>query len=265
MLTARKNRALNRLIYQALVYGPTRRHFARVRLRQAAPSPARNGPPVIVFANHCSWWDGYMVMLLNERVWGLDAYVMIEEAQLARYSFFRLLGGFSVDRQNPRSAAASLAYSAAMLNEKPGRMLLIFPQGEILANDRRPLVFYSGIGHIARRVPDARFYPLALRYEFVGEQKPEAFLSVGAPLCFAGSAAGPKEITAMLARALTDELDALRDDVTAYRFQSFTTLVSGAPGVNRVWDALRGKPPMREVGANDAGANDAGGTPARLA
>lgn len=254
MLTARKNRALNWLIYQMLVHGPARRHFARIRLRQAAPKPERNGPPVILFANHSSWWDGYMVMLLNERVWGLDAYVMIEEAQLIRYPFFRLLGGFSVDRQNPRSAAVSLAYSAAVLNEKPGRMLLIFPQGEILANDRRPLTFYAGVGRLARRVRDGRFYPLALRYEFVGEQRPEAFISVGAPLHVADSAAGPKEITATLARALTDELDTLRDDVVAYRFESFSTLVHGAQSINRLWDALRGKPPIREVGAgNDSG------------
>lgn len=249
MLTARKNRALNWLIYQTLIYAPTRRHFARVRLRQAAPKPERNGPPVILFANHSSWWDGYMVMLLNERAWKLDAYVMIEETQLARYQFFQFLGGFSVDRHNGRSAAASLGYSASVLNEKPGRMLLIFPQGEILANDRRPLAFYSGIGHLARRVRDGRFYPLALRYEFVGEQRPEAFMSVGAPLSFPDASNTAKEITATLARALTEELDRLRDDVVAYRFQSFTTLVSGAQSVNRLWDTLRGKPPIREVGA----------------
>ncbi len=249
MLTARKNRALNWLIYQTLVYGPARRHFARIRLRQAAPNPERNGPPVILFANHSSWWDGYMVMLLNEQAWGLDAYVMIEEAQLARYPFFRLVGGFSVNRQNGRSAAASLAYGAGLLNHKPGRMLLIFPQGEILANDRRPLTFYSGIGHLARRVRDGRFYPLALRYEFIGEQRPEAFLSVGAPLRFPDNSATSKDITATLAQALTNELDALRDDVIAYRLQSFTTLVSGAQSVNRLWDALRGKPPIQDVGA----------------
>ena len=253
MLTARKNRALNWLIYQTLVYRPARRHFARVRLRQAAPKPERNGPPVVLFANHSSWWDGYMAMLLNERVWHLDTYVMIEEAQLARYSFFRWAGGFSVNRQNARSAAASIAYSAELLNQRQGRMLLIFPQGEILANDRRPVSFYTGIGHLARRVRDGRFYPLALRYEFVGEQRPEAFLSVGAPLRFPDDSTAPKEITARLAQALTAELDALRDDVIAYRLQSFTTLVSGAQSINRLWDALRGKPPIREVGAGSQG------------
>lgn len=251
MLTARKNRALSWVIYQTLILWPARRHFTRIRLRQAAPQPERNGPPVILFANHSCWWDGYMVMLLNERVWGLDAYVMIEEAQLARYPFFRLLGGFSVNRQNARSAAGSIAYSVSLLNEQPGRMLLIFPQGEILANDRRPLGFYSGIGHLARRLRDGRFYPLALRYEFVGEQKPEAFMSVGTPLCFADHSRTPKEIAATLERALTRELDALRDDVVAYRFQSFTTLVTGAQSINRWWDAVRGKPPIHEVGAGD--------------
>ncbi len=255
MLTARKNRVLNWLIYRTLVYGPARRHFSRIRLRQATPNPQRNGPPVILFGNHSSWWDGYMVMLLNEQVWGLDAYIMIEEAQLARYQFFRLLGGFSVNRQNGRSAAASITYSADLLNNKPGRMLVIFPQGEILANDRRPLIFYSGVGHLARRVRDVRFYPLALRYEFIGEQRPEVFLSVGTPLHFADSSATPKDIAASLAQALTNELDRLRDDVIAYRLQSFTTVISGVPSINRLWDSLRGKPPMHEVGADNDNAN----------
>ncbi|MCS7061179.1 MAG: lysophospholipid acyltransferase family protein [Anaerolineae bacterium] len=248
MLPARKNRFLNRLVYQTLIYRPIRQRFACVWLRQAGPPPSPDGSAVILFGNHSSWWDGYMAMLLNECVWHLDAYAMVEENQLARYGFFRWVGGFSVNRHNPRSAIASIAYSAELLNAQAGRMLVIFPQGEILANDRRPLRFQTGIGHIVRRTRNVRLYPLAMRYEFVGEQHPEAFLSVGSSLSFEDEAVSAKHITAELEQALTIELDRLREDVAAYRFDSFTPVVRGAQSINRLWDAIRHKPQLHRVG-----------------
>ena len=48
--------------------------------------------------------------------------------------------------------------------------------------------------------------------------------------------------------ALTQELDQLREDVVAYRFESFKPLVSGGWSINRLWDAVRGKGQIKQVG-----------------
>jgi 1-acyl-sn-glycerol-3-phosphate acyltransferase len=252
MLPAKKNPFWNKVIYSVLMKPALRGSFHATRIRQAQPFPA--GMPVIVFGNHSAWWDAHVPMAANEQRWHRDGYVMVEDTQLSRYGFFRYAGAFSVNRHDGRSAMHSVAYAVQKLTEAPNRMLLIFPQGEILANDVRPLKFFAGMGHIVKKVAQAgpvALIPFALRYEFVGEQKPDAFISVGAP-AVAAAPVDAKAITAQMEAALTQELDSLREDVTAYRFNGFDTLVAGAWGINRIWDAVRGKKQIKEVGQGES-------------
>lgn len=250
MLIARKSRLLNQMIYRGLIRSALRRRFDRVNLRRTC-EPVDPAFPLILCANHSSWWDGHLMMALNEIVLKRDGYLMMEHAQLARYPFFRAAGAFSVDRANARRAAESAAYAAQLLSEAPNRMLLIFPQGEILGNDARPLRFENGVGHIARTVTEragaCALLPVALRYEFIGEPTPEAFISVGPPLVLRGDLR-PKDVSARIASALSSELDALREDVAQYRLASFTPLLRGAPSVNRVLDRALGRAPLGDVG-----------------
>jgi 1-acyl-sn-glycerol-3-phosphate acyltransferase len=252
MLRARKNRFLNGLIYRLLMKPALRSTFHAVRMRQAEPLP-EIAPPLIVFGNHSAWWDAHLPMAANEERWHSDGYVMVEEEQLSRYAFFRYCGAFSVNRCDPRSAMASLNYAVDTLTGGPRRMLLIFPQGEIRANDVRPLRFQQGSGHIVRKVlargSPCWLYPMALRYEFIGEQRPDAFISVGASMRFdPGAGVAAADVTDLMQRALTAELDSLRDDVIAYRLAGFDVLVEGAQSLNRVWDAVRGKRQIHQVG-----------------
>ena len=252
MIRAQKNPLFNKLIYQLLIKSGLRASFFRVSWRQATLLPNAT-TPIILFGNHSAWWDGHLAMALNEERWKRDGYVMVEDTQLSRYQFFRAIGAFSVNRKDGRSAMETLNYCVDVLSDKPGRMLLMYPQGEIVANDVRPLNFFSGVGRVvkdvAQRVGACAAYPMALRYEFVGEQKPEAFISVGAPIIHQktnGTTA--KEITTRMQAALTQELDQLREDVVAYRFESFKPLVSGGWSINRLWDAVRGKGQIKQVG-----------------
>jgi 1-acyl-sn-glycerol-3-phosphate acyltransferase len=248
MLPAKKSPFWNKVIYSVLMKPALRGSFHAVHYRQAQPLPP--DLPVILFGNHSAWWDGHLPLAANEERWHRDGYVMVEDTQLARYGFFRYAGAFSVNRHDGRSAMQSVAYAVDKLTEAPNRMLLIFPQGEILANDVRPLKFFPGIGHIVKKAAQAgpvALLPFALRYEFIGEQKPDAFISVGAPV-IAIAPVDAKVITAQMEAALTHELDCLREDITAYRFGSFETLVAGAWGINRIWDAVRGKGQIKEVG-----------------
>ncbi len=89
--------------------------FARVRLRETAGNPRAAGVPLLGLANHPSWWDGYLALLLA-RHYGLPRYLMMDEPQLRRYGFFRWAGCFSVDRTDPRESARSVAYAAHLLD-----------------------------------------------------------------------------------------------------------------------------------------------------
>jgi chlorobactene lauroyltransferase len=250
-LPARYHPLLNQLIYRVLVRPALTSGFQRISARLRAPLPDPS-IPVLWYGNHSSWWDGYVPFALNQLLWKREGYVVIEDKQLSRYQFFRWAGGFSINRSDARAAMASLNYAARLLIEGRNRALLIYPQGEIAGNDSRPLRFFTGLGHVVKtalreRTPLA-LVPLALRYEFIGEQKPEAFASFGPPLILTESTVNPKTLTVELENALTAELDQLRDDVAHYQFDGFTTLISGGLSINRIFDRVLGRGQIADVG-----------------
>lgn len=196
--------------------------------------------PLVIVANHSSWWDAVMPILLSLDHFNHDAYGIMEEAQLRRYGFFRRLGMFSVDRDNPRSARHSLGYAAELLRGT-GRVLWLFPQGEIVPNDRRPIHCYSGTSHIIRLIGHCVLLPIAFRYELLHEEYPVA-------LCRAGTAEtiGPDEaddipaLTHRIAGLITMEADRLRTDVLDQDLTGYTTILRGKGSIDQRWDRARG-------------------------
>jgi 1-acyl-sn-glycerol-3-phosphate acyltransferase len=234
------------LVYWALVRPAIWSHFDRVWLRVEGPLPHPADGPLIIYFNHPSWWDGYMACIVNRVVLRdrFRPYLMMEEPELRRYQFFSWSGCFSVNRQDARAAARSVAYISRLLAERRDRALLIFPQGEITPNDRRPLAIFSGIAHVASRAGGAALLPVALRYEFRGEQRPEAFIRLG-PFHIAPAPVEARALTREAERRLAAATDALRDELNDGRLERYRVLLRGRAGVNRVFDAARGLLPTR--------------------
>lgn len=241
-IPAAKNRIGEELIYWALVRWSVWNSFERVWVQTHGPLPTPADGPLIVYLNHPSWWDGYMALLVARHVLNrrYSNYLMMEEPQLRSYRFFTWCGCFSVDRHDPRSAARSVAYISHILRERRGRALYIFPQGVLTPNDQRPLVLYPGVAHIVKRVGEAVLLPAVLRYEFRGEQRPEAFISVG-PAHSASAATDARKLTNDVAGRLTSHADALREAVVNEQLDGFRPLLHGRPGVNRVFDSVFGR------------------------
>jgi 1-acyl-sn-glycerol-3-phosphate acyltransferase len=243
---ARRNRLGDALVYWALVRYAVWSHFDRVWLKAEGPLPRAEDGPLIGYLNHPSWWDGYMAFVLNRALLRdrFEGYLMMEERELRRYQFFAWCGAFSVHRQDARSAMRSVAYIGRLLAERRDRSLWIFPQGEIAPNDRRPIAAFSGLAHIARRAGGATLWPVALRYEFRGEQRPEVFIRAG-PAHRAPPAADARALTGEVAARLTAACDALRDEVNVGDLAGYRVLLRGRPGVNRLFDSARGLLPRR--------------------
>jgi chlorobactene lauroyltransferase len=241
MIPARKFLLGKRLVWW-LIESSLRKHFDRVFLRMRSERTAEQSAlPMIMCANHSSWWDGYIAMLI-ERTQGFDAYLMMEEAQLRRYFFFSWAGCFSVDRQNTRSALQSLQYAARLVKKGPERFIWLFPQGEIYPNDKRPLVFFTGAAYLARMTTPVLLYPVATRIEYLAEQRPDLFISVGEPLLIKEEDVRArgflKQCTKQLEDLVTLELDQLRNDVIDSNFSSFTQIMHGRSSMNRIFDAV---------------------------
>ena len=239
-IRARHSRVGDALIYWALVRSAIWSHFAHVWLRVEGPIPTPADGPLIFYLNHPSWWDGYMALVLNRVVLGnrFQAFCMMDERELRRYRFFTWSGAFSVNRQDARADMGSVAYISRLLAARRDRALAIFPQGEITPNDRRPLMMFSGLAHVARRAGGATLWPVALRYEFRGEQRPEAFIRAG-PAHHAPATSDTRALTADAGARLTAACDALRNEANGEQLECYRVLLRGRPGPDKIFDAVR--------------------------
>jgi len=97
---------------------------------------------ILLLANHYSWWDGFILYTLNQRLFNKKFHIMILEENSNKVSFFKYLGAFSVKKES-RDMVASLNYAASLLND-PGNLVLIFPQGSIYSNFVEKVKFEKG-------------------------------------------------------------------------------------------------------------------------
>jgi hypothetical protein len=158
-----------------------KRHFHAIHL--LGPAPETNPDlPLLLLPNHSTWWDGFFVYLLNKKLFRRKIYLMMLEEQLSRYWFFARLGAYSIEPQSSGSIKASIKYSIEILKQKimPKPLLCIFPQGELLPWETRPLGYKSGVETIMSGYGgEANLLPLAIKAEFLHEQLPEAFFYFG--------------------------------------------------------------------------------------
>lgn len=137
--------------------------------------------PRVYVANHVGFWDGLLLNFILGRHRNQPRYCMIEEPQVRKHPFLRRVGGFSIDRENPRSAFESIEYAANLLHCDPPPAVVIFPQGKLCHPDVKPLRCEGGILRILSGAPpDTELVPVALRYELTTEQHPEAYVHFGA-------------------------------------------------------------------------------------
>lgn len=181
--------------------------------------------PLIIYANHSSWWDGLVFYEILRKA-KIDGFVMMEEKQLKNLHLFRKIGAFSVVRENPRKAVESMNYAVTLLRDKVDRALLIFPQGEIKPNEARPLQFYNGLSRIVQKLKSCDIVPVALRYEFLGEFKPEIFVKIGEIQEFRElEKIDSKELTKDSEIKLTNLLNDLKGDIAGEEFAAYNRLI----------------------------------------
>ncbi len=183
------------------------------------------GAPLVLYANHSSWWDGLVAFQIG-RVCKLDNYAMMEERHLREHPFHRRLGAFSVVRENAQEAARSVEYAGELLRET-SRVVWIFPQGELMPNDVRPLRFYAGVAHVVKRAGGALVAPVAMRYEFLDHFRPEILVRVGEHESIeAGADFSPRIITNSLAEKLAQTLDRVRTDIVRRELADYEEIVA---------------------------------------
>ncbi len=199
--------------------------------------------PLVVFANHPSWWDGIAVMLLSRRLFpDQEVFVPMEARALARYPFMRRIGVFGIETDSPRGAATFLREAKEVLS-RPGRALWVNAPGRFSDARERPVPVAPGVVHLPEIAPGAVFLPLALEYPFWTERKAEMLAGFGPPIPGAELLAlGRVARAARLSDALAAVMDRLAADAVARDPARFETLLQGREGMGgayQAWSRLR--------------------------
>ncbi len=231
-----------------------RRHFHAVRLSRAGTAPDSLSGPLVVVANHPSWWDPLVGLALTEFMHARRVhYCPMDVKGLAQYPFLERLGFFGIEVGTAHGSLGFLRQSQAILS-RPESVVWITPQGEFADPRERPVRLKQGIGHLAYRLSAATIVPMALEDPFWNDRCPEALARFGAPLRItARRSESPQVWTDRIGLALEQTQDQLAEEARRRDPAAFLTVVGGTAGVGGIYDtwrrmrsALRGEPFQRE-------------------
>lgn len=101
------------------------------------------GLPILMISNHFSFYDGFIQILLNLKVFKRRFNFMMLEKELSKNMILTKIGACSISK-GQRSSLESLYYTVEMLQDKEN-LFLFFPQGKIKSIYTREFTFEKGL------------------------------------------------------------------------------------------------------------------------
>lgn len=101
------------------------------------------GLPILMISNHFSFYDGFIHILLNLKVFKRRFNFMMLEKELKKNMILTKIGASSISK-GKKSSIESLDYAVEMLQDKEN-LFLFFPQGKIQSIYTREFTFEKGL------------------------------------------------------------------------------------------------------------------------
>ncbi|HVZ77915.1 MAG TPA: lysophospholipid acyltransferase family protein [Gemmatimonadaceae bacterium] len=156
----------------------------RVRIRIAGlPKDLPADQPVMLVANHVSWWDGFVLREVQQQLRPSATFsVPMLQRELARHPYFKLLGAVPIDGSSPKTVARAVRTMESRIKDDPSSVIAYFPQGEIRPSFARPLGFRRGLELFASHLAPLTILPVALHMEALNAASPTIFAVAGQPM-----------------------------------------------------------------------------------
>jgi 1-acyl-sn-glycerol-3-phosphate acyltransferase len=231
--------------YSELVFRSFELGFDRWRARRLRYAPIVGLPhslprdrPLVMVANHTSWWDGFLLRDIHRRLRpGAPMYSVMHGSELRRHPFLRWLGGLPLEPGSLGSTRALLRTLVSNVAEKPDASIIYFPQGSIWPAWRRPLGFRRGVETLIRALDECYVLPIGIHVESLNHLAPTVFRAAG-PL---HSVPEQAVSAAQLEQHVTEALDAMQGIIAAegeaaparIGRRRERTIGSGGPGWSR--------------------------------
>ena len=220
--------------FRGIVRGYFRRSFSGVRLSRDSNRTAFGDERLIVYANHSSWWDPMVLVLLAAKLMPRrDHFAPMDATALERYGIFKKIGVFGVEMKTARGAAKFLRTGNAIV-ESAG-VLWVTPQGRFADSRERPLGFKPGLAALAAKMEGGcTVLPLAIEYVFWDERLPETLLHFGDPVRVNGQSVD--EVQQMIEAALLKAMETLKSEAMARNPAAFSLVHNGTVGTGGFYE-----------------------------
>jgi 1-acyl-sn-glycerol-3-phosphate acyltransferase len=139
--------------------------------------------PLILIANHVSWWDGFLLHEVHRALRPLAPFhTVMLESELRQHRLLRSLGAVGMNPESAASVTRCIRTLQGRLERRPDSIIAFFPQGRIWPSGRRPLGFRRGVELFARKLPGTLIVPIGIQIEPLNRISPTAFVSAGDPV-----------------------------------------------------------------------------------
>lgn len=125
-----------------------KKHFHEVHFVGDLKNPDKSN---LVIGNHSSWWDGFWMLYINNRIFHKKFHVMMLEQELQKRMFFSRCGAYSINPGNI-SVRDSLKTTMELLKNH-NNMVLFYPEGIIQSATHFPKKFQKGIELVLKQLP----------------------------------------------------------------------------------------------------------------
>jgi 1-acyl-sn-glycerol-3-phosphate acyltransferase len=193
--------------------------------------------PFLGLLSHASWWDPLVGLLVwRQLLPDRDLRMPMDAEQLERFGFFKRLGVFGIDPDDPASLDAMRRFVLDHFATGTRPALGLTPQGRF-TDPREPVRLRPGAAAIAAAAPaDTAVVAIAVEYVFWQDQRPEILIS--ATRC--PRPTGPASTTGWhraMTDAFTDATRRLAAAAIARDPESFVDLAGGRDRIHPMMDA----------------------------
>lgn len=190
------------------VFLPWRRRHLRTAPLAGLPRPPAPDMPLVLVANHTSWWDGFLLRDVHRALRPRSPLLTaMSAAELYRHPFLRRLGAFSIDARRTGAVRGMLREIGRSCRLRPDTTIAWFPQGCIRPAWRRPLGFRRGIELLLETIAPCRVLPIAIHIEPLNRARPTAFVFAAPILRCPDDDVNARALEA----AVTERLDRIAD------------------------------------------------------
>ena len=133
----------------------------------------KNDEAILVLANRFSWWDGFMLFLLNRKVFKKQFHVLVTSNDYQQIKHLKYFGAFAPEDKG-KDVIKTFQYAGTLLND-PKNLVLIFPQGKMRSSYTKSISFEKGVLQVIN-ASNKRFQLVfsAILTDYFNAQKPEA-------------------------------------------------------------------------------------------